>query len=274
MYDCEWRKNLELNLEVFVFVASLIFALKGWIAWYADLVSVNSLRDLMRQRTVLFVIPIFCLTLVAGVLAKLSALTVRDDPLYLYFGLYILLGAAWVGGATLVFPLLGVSARDDVLERSNASAIWPIVGALLGVSCSFAGANIGNGPGIEAVLLSALLSSALFFALWFGVDVLTSMSERITVERDEAAGIRMGGFLLGIGLLSGWSVAGGWASASVTLKDFSVSSWPAILLAAVSVVVENIFRRTNRKLSKVVPSFISLFYVSTAVYWVAARGFH
>lgn len=262
------------SLEIFVFVASLILALKGWIAWYGNLLSLNRLRDQKRQRTVLFVIPIFCLTLVAGVLAKLSALTVRDDPLYLYFGLYILLGAAWVGGATLVIPLLGISARDDVLERSNTSAIWPIAGALLGISCSFAGANIGNGPGIEAVLLSALLSSALFFALWFGVDVLTSMSERITVERDDAAGIRMGGFLLGIGLLSGWSVAGDWTSASATITDFFVSSWPAILLAAVSVVVESIFRRTNRKLSKVVPSFISLFYISGAVYWVAARGFH
>lgn len=268
------RKNLELNLEVFVSVASLIFALKGWITWYGDLVSVNRLRELPRQRTILFVSPISCLTLVAGVLAKLSALTVRDDPLYLYFGLYILLGAAWVGGATLIFPLLGISARDDVLERSNISAIWPIAGALFGISCSFAGANIGDGPGIEAVLLSALLSSALFFALWFAVDVLASMSERITVERDEAAGIRMGGFLLGIGLLSGWSVAGDWTSASATIHDFVVSSWPAILLAAVFVVVESVFRRANRKLSKVVPLFISLFYVSAAVYWVAARGFH
>ena len=221
MYYCERRKNLELsNLEVFVFVASLIFALKGWIAWYADLLSLNRLRDQKRQRTVLFVIPIFCMTLLAGVIAKLSALTVRDDPLYLYFGFYILLGAAWVGGASLIFPFLGISARDDALERSNISAIWPIGGALLGISCSFAGANIGNGPGVEAVLLSAALSSVLFFALWFAVDVLTSMSESITVERDEAAGIRMGGFLLGIGLLSGWSVAGDWASASVTLRDF------------------------------------------------------
>lgn len=262
------------NLEVFVFVASLILALKGWIAWYADLLSLNRLRDQKRQRTVLFVIPIFCMTLLASVIAKLSALTVRDDPLYLYFGFYILLGAAWVGGGSLIFPFLGISARDDALERSNISAIWPIGGALLGISCSFAGANIGNGPGVEAVLLSAALSSVLFFALWFAVDVLTSMSERITVERDEAAGIRMGGFLLGIGLLSGWSAAGDWASASVTLKDFSLSSWPAILLAAIAVVVESIFRRTNRNLSKVVPSLISLFYISAAVAWVAARGFH
>ena len=263
-----------MSLEIFVFVASLIFALKGWIDWYTDLFAVNRLRDLTRPRIVLFVIPIVALALLVSVLAKLSALTVRDDPFYLYFGLYILLGAAWVGGATLIFPLLGICARDDVLERSNISAIWPIAGALLGISCSFAGANIGNGPGIDAVLLSALLSSALFFALWFGADVLTSISERITVERDEAAGIRMGGFLLGIGLLGGWSVAGDWISASATLKDFVLSSWPAIVLTAIAVFVESIFRLTNRKLPKVVPAFISVFYISAAIYWVAARGFH
>ena len=68
--------------------------------------------------------------------------------------------------------------------------------------------------------------------LWFGMDLLTSISDAITVDRDERAGIRLGGFLLGIGLLSGWSVAGDWVSPSVTLKDFGASAWPTILLAA------------------------------------------
>lgn len=260
------------NLDAIVFAVSVSLTLTGWVTWYRDVISVNRLRGLRPQRLVLSSIPLVCLLFLTLVLRKLSAETVRDDPLY--FAFYSFLGAGWLGSATLLFPFLGISARDDALERSNTSAVWAIAGALLGMSSSFAGANIGNGPGVEAVLFSAFLSSVLFFMLWFGVDVLTLISERITVERDESAGIRMGGFLLSIGLLSGWSVAGDWTSASATLKDFALSSWPAILLAAIAVVLESIFRRTNRKLPKVVPSFISLFYISTAVYWVAAQGFH
>ena len=267
------RGNLKLSyLEVIVFALSAILTIKGWVSWYSDLISVNRLQSLVGQRLVLFLIPLFCLLFFVGVLKGLSAETVRDDPLYIAF--YALLGAGWLGGATLIFPFLGFSARDDVLERSNTPAVWAIVGALLGMSCSFAGANIGDGPGVEAVLFSAVLSSILFLALWFGVNFLTSISERITVERNQAAGIRTGGLLLGIGLLSGWSVAGDWTSASTTLRDFALSAWPAILLAAIAIVVERHFHRTTRKASKIMPSVISAFYFSLALAWILARGFH
>ena len=259
------------NLQTFVLFASLILALKGWITWYRDLFSVNRLRGLIQQRFVLFLLPVVSLLLLAGVLKKLSATTVRNDASYI--GLYLLLTLGWLGGATLVFPFLGASARDDVLERSNLPALWVVAGALLGVSCSFAGANIGNGPGVEAVLLSAVLSSGLFFILWLVVDHLTSVSERVTVERDESAGITMAGLLLSIGLLSGWSVAGNWTSASKTLRDFALFSWPAILLSGIATVVERVFRRTFRKASRTLPFVISVLYVGIALAWILARGF-
>jgi hypothetical protein len=262
---------LNQELELIIGVVSLILSLNAWVKWYRDLASVNPLRGLMRQRFVLFVTPLFCLLLLVGLLKKLSAATVRDDPLYIAF--YALLGAGWLSGATLIFPFLGASARDDVLERANIPAVWLVVGALLGVSFSFAGANIGDGPGVEAVLLSAVLSSGMFFALWLGMDVLTSISEMITVERDESAGIRMAGLLPGIGLLTGWSVAGDWTSASATLKDFALSSWPAILLAVIAMVAELVLRRTSHKSSKAMSFLISALYVSVALAWVVARGF-
>lgn len=258
------------ELELLTFVASLILNLTAWATWYRDLTSVNPLQGLRRQRLVLFVIPLFCLLFFAVVLMKLSAETVRTDRLYIAF--YTFLGAGWLGGAALMFPFLGVSARDDALERSNTPALWAIAGGLLGISCSFAGANIGNGPGVEAVLFSAFLSSVLFLALWFGVEALTAISERITVERDEATGIRTGGLLLGIGLLSGWSVAGNWTSASATLKDFALSAWPAILLSIVAIIVEHAFRRMTSKASKAVPFIMSAMYVGVALAWVIDRG--
>jgi hypothetical protein len=269
------RKNSELpDLEIFAFIASVLLSLKGWWTWYGDIASVNRLRAPVSKRLVLLTAPLVCLALILIALTKLAATTVRNDGLYISF--YLLVGAGWLGGATLIFPFLGISARDDVLERGNRAASWAVTGALTGASCSFAGANVGNGPGVEAVLFSAVLSSALFIGLWVGMDLLTSISDAITVDRDERAGIRLGGFLLGIGLLSGWSVAGDWISASATLKDFVISALPAMLLAAIAVGVEVLFRKASVHLSaKTRPSLvISAIYVGVSLVWVVSRGVH
>jgi uncharacterized membrane protein YjfL (UPF0719 family) len=194
----------------------------------------------------------------------------------LYIGFYLIIGAGWLGGFTLLLPFLGVSARDDVLERGNNSASWTLAGALLGASCAFAGANIGNGPGLEAVLFSAVLSTALFILLWVGMDTLTSICEAITVDRDTGAGIRLGGLLLGVGIVSGWTVAGDWVSVAATLRDFFRSSWPALLLAALAVLVEIVWAENPRRNSSSVgPStMVGLTYVAVASVWVMARRVH
>jgi hypothetical protein len=267
------RKNFELpDFEIFAFIASIFLSLRCWLTWYGDIASVNRLRAPVSKRLFLLTAPLVCLVLISIALTKPAATTVRSDALYITF--YLLLGTGWLGGVTLIFPFLGISARDDVLERGNRAASWAVIGALTGASCSFAGANVGNGPGVEAVLFSAVLSSALFIGLWLGMDLLTSISDAITVDRDDRAGIRQGGFLLSIGLLSGWSVAGDWVSASATLKDFATSSWPAILVTAVAVAVEVVLRRASLQLfAKTIPSVvISAVYVGLALVWVVIRG--
>src|SRR5258708_6343298 len=274
-YPLREEKNLELpDLEIFAFNAAVFLTLKGWWTCYGDIASLNRLRAPVSKRIVLLTAPLVCLVLILIALTKLAATTVRSDALYISF--YLLVGAGWLGGLTLIFPFLGISARDDVLERGNRAASWAVTGALTGASCSFAGANVGNGPGVEAVLFSALLSSALFIGLWLGMDLLTSISDAITVDRDERAGIRLGGLLLGIGLLSGWSVAGDWVSASATLKDFGASAWPAILLTGVAGGGGGGFRRASVHLSpRAIPSVvISAAYVGLSLVWGVGRGVH
>lgn len=207
-------------------------------------------------------------------LTKLASSDVRNDRLYLAF--YLLVGAAWIGGATLVFPFLGISARDDILERGNGASAWVVLGALVGVSCSFAGGNIGNGPGVAAVLFSSALSTGLFFALWFALDSLTSISDAITIDRAKEPGIRMAGFLVGLGLLSGWSVAGDWVSAQATLRDFLHSSWPAATLTAIAVFLELALRRTSIRVSagRILSAIVATVYVGLVLAWIVARGFH
>ena len=120
-YPSKGRKNPELtHFEVPAFVVSIFLTLKAWLTWYRDILLVNRLQVQIQRRLVLLLAPLLCLAFLFAVLKKLAAVDVRDDPLYL--ALYLLVGAAWVGGATLVFPLLGISARDDALERGNSAS--------------------------------------------------------------------------------------------------------------------------------------------------------
>ena len=72
------------------------------MTWYGDIVSVNRLRVPVSKRFILLTAPLVCLLLVLVVLTKLAAATVRSDPLYV--GFYLLVGAGWLGGVTLIFP--------------------------------------------------------------------------------------------------------------------------------------------------------------------------
>jgi hypothetical protein len=104
------RKNLELpDLEIFAFIASVFLSLKSWLTWYSDIASVNRLRTPVSKRLVLLTAPLVCLALTLIALTKLAATTVRNDALYISF--YLLVGAGWLGGMTLIFPFLGISAR-------------------------------------------------------------------------------------------------------------------------------------------------------------------
>jgi hypothetical protein len=72
----------------------------------------------------------------------------------------------------------------------------------------------------------------------------SGLAEKVTVERDPAAGLRAAGFFVGAGLILGRGVAGDWVSAAVTMADFAQTGWPALVLAGVVVAVERSCRTT------------------------------
>lgn len=234
--------------ESFTLYSSIALSAATWGPWFRNSAKVNPLVLSPRLRFGLFLVPLLCLLLLLVVLLTLAAKDVRRDPAYL--ALYLLLGSAWFGVAARLFAFLGISAADDVLERNNPAAFLTISGALLGTTASFAGANIGNGPGVEVVLFSALLSTLIFLAGWLAVERLTSLSEAITVDRNLAAGIRLAGFLVPLGLLSGWSVAGDWSNYLATLRDAFTSLPPTILLCVLFLSLEFLLRRKRFSASK------------------------
>jgi len=210
-----------------------------WVQW-ARLALLGSLLDDGPARRWLVLTPLMCLLLLFAVLRAFASFDVRNSGLYTTF--YMVMGAAWVGLVPLALPLMGLSLRDDVIERRNPAARVTVGAAVIAATFCFAGANIGDGPGWWVVVFCAALATVGLLALWLLLEILTQMSEAITVDRDLATSLRLAGLLIGAGLILGRAVAGDWVSAQATLHDFAAVAWPVALLAILSVVLEFLLR--------------------------------
>lgn len=220
---------------IFLVVAFLAF-------WKASFFPSKSLH-LHRTETLLCCgVMVACACGVLVVLHGWSAFDVRGDPGELAF--YLVSSLAAILASQALFAFLGVSLRDDVIERRNRGALFAFAGLTLGASCCIAGSNVGNGPGAGAVLLCAVVSLGTVLLLWSLLACLADAAEAITVERDAGAGLRVGGFLAGCGVVSGAAVAGDWVSFGATLRDFVHFAWP---LFAVSILVTLSERQLNRR---------------------------
>ena len=253
--------------EVVVLMVSIGVAALAWGWWYATMrVSVLAVRN--AGRSIFILSPVACLAMLFLVLWWWAADDVRYSGTYLTF--YTAMGAAWVGLCALWLKLFGISPRDDVLERQNLAAAFAIAGALAGITFSFAGANVGNGPGWWVVVFSAGLSTLAFFGVWVVVECLTGVSELVTVERACSAGLRLGGFLAATGMILGRAVAGDWVSAQATVQDFSAVAWPVLPLAALAILVERL-RLSDadaRDGGSLVGAFVAAVYLTVAGLYV------
>lgn len=225
--------------EVVVLALAAMISVVTWWRWYRG-AFVNTLVIRNASRFIIVATPIVCAICLFAVLRCWAASDVRDSGTYLFF--YMVIGAAWLGVCSGLFPFIGICTRDDAAERQNVAAAWASAGALAGATFCFAGGNIGNGPGWWIVIFSALLSTSSFFVLWALFEWITDVSESITVERDSGTGLLLAGLLCGTGIVLGRAVAGDWISASATVKDFIWIGWPVLALVGVAAVIERFSR--------------------------------
>jgi len=247
------------GLEAFVAIVALVLAFSFWFHWYRDLIYVNRVVVRRECRTVLHIVLPGCMALLLCVLVTASAHNVRDS--FFWIAYYLVLGAAWIGGLVLAMPILGFSVRDDVLERRNVAALWPAVGAVVGFTLCFAGANIGEGPGAQAVLVSAGAASITFVVFWFIFERFTWASEAITVDRDINTGIRAAGVVTGIGMICGAAASGDWHPETF-LMEFITAVTPAWAVLSIAIAVEKIPRI---KISRVGAALAAIVYVAASV---------
>lgn len=223
-----------------LFFPGLLFAIVSWFLWYHALRKVHSFRPDRTLRLALALIAPLCLLTLLIVLMKWSSQDVRSDAGQIFY--YMIFGAVWLRFGVFLLSFLGIVARQDVLERQNRSAAWGVCGAMVGTTFCFAGANIGSGPGAEVVLFCAVLSTAALLVLWMCLERVSRLADRITIERDEGAGIRAGAWMAAVGLVLGSAVAGDWESLEGTLRDFARYGWVALTFLFAAITVEWYFR--------------------------------
>lgn len=259
--------------EVVVLLMSIMVALITWGMWVRQPISFPPAAVMERPTGVLRLAPLVAAIVLFVILKTLSSFDVQDSPIYLTF--YMVMGAAWVGLATQLTPLAGVSRRDDVLERRNPAAAVALAGAIVGITLTFAGGNIGDGPGWWVVVFSAAIATGTLYLTWLALDNLTGVGDTVTVERDMAAGLRLAGFLVAAGAILGRAAAGDWVSVPATLRDFVVAAWPILVLLAVAVVVERVARPTPARPTLPVVSYgllPALAYEVATVLYIATIG--
>jgi uncharacterized membrane protein YjfL (UPF0719 family) len=232
--------------EVFVTIASLLLGPIAWIFWFASVRPLTDFRAGSRQA----VSAMTSVLIASGVIVLLTlwfaaADDVRNAPQYVF--MYFLMGQAWVRVTSWIFPLLGLNPRDDLLERRNPAALPAWTGAMLGVTFCFAGGNIGNGPGWWVVVFAAGLATGMLAVAWTVIGRWTSLVDSVTIDRDPAAGWRLGGFLAAAGLVFGFAVTGDWVSASATVADFITRAWPIGPIAVAVFLLERSVRPTPER---------------------------
>ena len=259
-----------------LFLPGIILALYLWFRSYRALFKARQFHPNKTHRTLFAVLPFLCVLLIAVVLLVWSSSDVRSDAGWML--LYIMGGAAWLQFGLLLLSFFGISAREDVIERQNPAAAWVVYGTMVGTAFCYAGSNIGSGPGAEVVLFCALLSTVFLFAFWFLLELCYRLADRVTIDRDESAGIRIGGWMLSLGLIFGGAVAGDWESLEGTIRDFFHYAWVALVFLLAAITIEGTFKALQKgkdsHRSRGASIAIAFVYVLTSAIYVAWRGVH
>jgi len=202
-----------------------------------------------------------------------GAAEIRATVSEVYFLTFV--AAVWLIIAAKLFPWMGLSLRDDAVERKNLSALVALCGAVLALGIIYAGANIGEGPSFTNNFFCDVIGFVSFFLLWLFLELFGKVCRSITEDRDLATGLRTCGLFFAVGLIIGRALAGDWHSEEATVRDFIRDGWPATMLLVLAVIVELIARPNRRRPIPAWPVYGLLpaaLYISLTAVWLWHLG--
>jgi uncharacterized membrane protein YjfL (UPF0719 family) len=211
--------------------------------------------------------------MVAVALHVWGAAEVRADPGEVFF--LTLGGAIWLVFATWLFSWLGLSFRDDAVDRKNVAALTALCGAVLAISLIYAGGSLGEGPSYLENFFPAALGTGSLLILWIIFELGGRVSISIGEERDLASGMRMCGILVAVGLVIGRALAGDWHSETATIHDFIRAGRPAVAIWMMALIIEILFHPNKfRPFPAWGPYGLlpALFYLALAGAWIRHLG--
>lgn len=261
--------------EVFALLLSLVLALLGGALWYVRGLRITRLGASRGALAMLLLAPPAALAFLWIVLATAAAVEVRTDVRYQF--LFVAMGASWAFLLPRLLAFVGISYRDDALDRRNVPAAVALVGTVAGLAVLFAGSNMGEGPSIWNTVATALAATAGLFGVVLGLALCTSFGESIAVERDLATGVRFAGLTTASGVVLGRASAGNWVSVDAMVGDLVALGWPVAVLMLAAIALERVFRpresnpRPSPIVAGVVPAAafltLSLAYVAYLPDW-------
>lgn len=226
--------------EIFMSFACLVAAFTGWMIWSCRVIRISTFISPRRARRSLLLGPILAHAVLLAILVTFSASDVRSDLRYI--AMYLAIGSAWVILCQLGLSIMGMRVIEDVAQRRNPAAAWAVTGFFVGPALCYAGGNIGDGPGWWVVLFAAFYATISWFVILFAIDQICGIFDDVFVGRDPAAGVRLMGTSIALGLILGRGVAGTWVSAAATLDDFARDAWPALIIAGFEICATFLFR--------------------------------
>ena len=265
--------------EVFAFCASVVLGVVGAAFWYLRGLRASRLGASKRSLATLLLAPPAALAFLWSVLAFAAAVEVRTDVRYQL--LFVAMGSSWVFLLPRMLSIIGVSYRDDALERRNASAAIAMTGTIAGLVLLFAGSNMGEGPSIWNTVVTALATTAALFGVVFVFALSTSLGDSIAVERDLPTGVRFAGLSAASGIVLGRAAAGNWVSTQAMITDLAALGWPVVVLLLLAIALEHALRprdsnpRPSLFAAGVLPAVaylaLSVVYVAVLPGWRASR---
>ncbi|MCL2676127.1 MAG: hypothetical protein FWE84_06085 [Firmicutes bacterium] len=232
-------EDFEFFGAIIILISSLILSVLFLVKWYRPLIKAWPKERGKFNRSIMNILPILAIGIILTVLLIWAAQDVINDAFYII--MYLFWGLAWVYICMLLVSLFfDISWRDDVLNNNNKGALMAVSGSFLGITAIYSGANIGDGPGWWCVLIAGGMGVISWFVLGLIAIAATNAKERITSGRDTGCGVRLGLYLLAIGIILGRASAGDWISFDMTFKEFS-AGWPALALTTLFILVERLY---------------------------------